>query len=151
LKICFSYELTDEKNSEHSNDILDYIKIILESKTKLISADLEYAIDIIFKKTEGKFIYLRSVNEQMDDLARDSIQSIEEVFQILKALPQGLYDSYDMNFSRIKKNFSDEKSKLKILVAGFKFFLSIIVASYEPLSLTEVQDIFQSANNLIDQ
>jgi hypothetical protein len=60
----------------------------------------------------------------------------------LKALPEGLYDSYDMDFFRLKKIFPEE-SKSKLL-AGLKFFLSIIVASYEPLSNSEVHAIFLS-------
>lgn len=121
----FSLDTRDERNDE---DIRGFLK---EELNKIFpSSPIDNAIDTIVERSEGIFLYIVKI---LEDLGRDPKQGILKI-KNPDMFPKGLTKWYLENFER---QFPDEEYYDTNLIP----FLELIVAAQEPLKLSMIQEI----------
>ena len=121
----FSLDTRDERNDE---DIRGFLK--KELNKIFPNLPIENAIETIVERSEGIFLYIIKI---LEDLRRYPEQGILKI-KNPEMFPKGLTKWYLENFER---QFPDEENYEKNLVP----FLELIVAAQEPLKLSLIQDI----------
>lgn len=121
----FTLDTRDERNNE---DIRGYLK--RELKRIFPNTPTENAINTIVERSEGIFLYIVKILEDMERDPKQGRLKIENP----EMFPKGLTKWYLQNFGR---QFPDEEYYDKNLIP----FLELIVAAQEPLKLSLIQDI----------
>jgi hypothetical protein len=120
------------EDERHLTDLREFIRFmvlrVLRDKTELSAA-----VDLISKKSEGRFIYVSSMSESLLQGHRRSwnLDSLERM------LPDGLDDTYMSNFERIRKANEVKFDK------ECRSLLSLLVTMQEPMRVIDVHCILR--------
>ena len=138
---AFDPFVIDAEDPRHEKDLRQYIEAFAPSllAETASSEDCCDVVDLMMQKSEGRFVYVATVMEQL--LKKERGWSLES---LRGELPDGLDDSYKQNFERIKENIRVKLAEEKIITLDvYKRFLSLLVTMQEPLSEKEAQRILQ--------
>ncbi|KAF8535309.1 hypothetical protein BDD12DRAFT_670642, partial [Trichophaea hybrida] len=129
-KKCHTIRLQDHTEI----DILKFTESFLGPELGFPPLVLQEALDYIVSSAQGTFVWVFLVRQQLLRFA-ESGYTTAEIFQFLKSLPTELADFYTLMLARL------ESSDLQNTKHRQKMF-QLILYSYRPLSLTEVEHCF---------
>lgn len=127
-----------ESDSRHEADLREFIsrglEDVFEDVGGLTSTTLATAADIIFQKSEGKFVYTAVVVGELENWYSEEEEpaafSIDGLLKKLESLPEGIDDCYRKTFQKLHTFMGSE--------LGHNFLL-LMVSSRELLKDVEVR------------
>ena len=134
----FSHDIDEEGyRAHHERDLRLYIENGLKPFLS-VEAERQRAVDVLMAKSEGKFVYTAliqdTVQSAMEEIEADGgTITIEGVFRLLDALPRGIDECYERYMTKMDEHAGSSGGDNR------KKFLSVMVASAEPLTWSEVK------------
>jgi hypothetical protein len=117
-----------EKDPRHEQDLKLFISSLLPKTILKDEEDLLKAIEIVFDRSQGKFVYASLVKQELENCLE--LPDLNELMDKLQELPEGI-DGYFMKYF---KKLHDE-------FEYYKEFLYCMVASMETFSYRQLKEL----------